>query len=264
MLTYMNNRMRIILSSLILFGNVALCGDLELYPFEPVIVSMPHQAIHLDLDYTTNVLITCPNLICLTNQISRGHLFAVTNGYSLFMLSDVRTNVFALPGLYEVSLGGTSTTVNVLEPTVTDSNVISFLNNTTIQQIVLNRGKEDLDDELKAKCLRIMTVSPLGRYSAYATAYLSIDGLYSSLKTIVGNSAAPDLNMIGSELVSLSVQGNILKWTILYNKGYAFGMRQDKQNAIVSFTALTNGVQHSIWSENAAALLQELEEQNPQ
>jgi hypothetical protein len=263
MLQYTNNRICTTLSSLILFVSTALGGGLELYPFEPVIVSIPHQASHLKLDYSTNVVITCQNTIRFTNQICRGNLFAVTNGYSMFMLFDVKTNVFALPGLYEVSLEGTLTTVNVLVPSVADSNVVPFLETTTIRQIILNRGKEELDDDLKAKCQQIMTVSPLGRYSAYATVYLSIDGLYSSLRAIVEDSVEPDLAKIGSEIVALPVPETNLRWTVLYNKGYAFGMRQEKQNAIDSFTTLTNGVQHSIWSENAAVLLQELKEQNP-
>ena len=104
-----------------------LCGTVDVYPYEPVAVSIPHQPAHLEMGYSAEVIIKCPNAVQITNQVSRVHFFGVTNGLSLFLLSISETPVFTDTGTHTVVLENTTNTVTVLTPVVADNAVIGSI-----------------------------------------------------------------------------------------------------------------------------------------
>jgi hypothetical protein len=232
-----------------------LGGTVEIYPYEPVVVSVPHQSAHLNAGYATNAVILCPNAAQITNQVYAGHFFGVTNGRSLFLLSAWEPNVFTTLGGYTVVLENVTNTVSVLAPAAQDATVVPLLDNMTLPRIVLNCGRADLDAGLKTVCQQIVARSPNGRYAPYADAYLAIDGFYSSMETLAETGQVPDFSALGAGLASHAVPANLAKWTVLYNKGCVYQVRRDKPNAVTTFTSLTNGIQYSVWTRNATMIL---------
>lgn len=227
----------------------------EIYLYEPVVLSIPYQTAHLESTYVTNMVITCPCAVQVTNQISSDDLFGVTNGMTMFFLSSLKTNMFTTSGLYSVVLGDVTNTVSVLAPTGADRNVVPFLDSATLLRIALNRGRCDLDAGLKTACERIMSLSPNGVFAPYAKTYLAIDAFYSSLVAQSERGTALNFSAIGVDLVSMAVPQDITKWALFYNRGCVYKMRKDKQNTLNTFVTLTNSIQYSAWTRNATMFL---------
>ena len=240
-----------------LYG-VARGSDVEVYPYQPVIIPVVYNTNHLSASFSTSVVITGPNQETLTNQITGMHLLGVSGTNSLFMLLNPQTNAFLSPGLYQVDFEGTTKTVEVLQTLDADTNIVKILNNMLLYKILLTLGHESLSDSTKSICQQIVTVSPQGEYSIYAKTYLAIDALYSELAVLYENYEKPNFDVIGNSVLALTAPANHLQWTLLYHKGYAYGMRQNTNNAISTFSALTNGIQHAIWTRNAELHLLEL------
>ena len=235
-----------------------LCGNVEVYPYEPVAVSIPHQPAHLEMDYGAEVTITRPGTAQITEQVSRVHFFGVTNGLSLFLLSALETSVFTNAGVYTVVLENTTSMVTVLTPVVADNAVIPFLDTMVLQKIITNCGRTDLEDGLKATCQQIIALSPNGKYAPYANAYLAIDEFYSTLETLDEVGMAFNPQTVGTNLATLVTPNNLAQWTVLYNKGCVYKTRLDLQNTRSTFTAVTNSIQHSIWTRNVTMILDAL------
>ena|GEM_PF-5969223 len=235
-----------------------LCGNVDIYPYEPVAVSIPHQPAHLEMNYSEEVTITRPGIAQITERVSRVHFFGVTNGLSLFLLSALETPVFTNTGVYTVVLENTTSTVTVLTPVVTDNAVIPLLDTMVLQKIITNSGRTGLEDGLKATCQQIKVLSPNGKYAPYADLYLAIDEFYSTLETIAEEGIAFNPNTVGTSLTALAIPDNLAKWTALYNKGEVYRTLLDLPNTRSTFTALTNSVQFSIWTRNATMILDEL------
>jgi lipoprotein signal peptidase len=242
----------------LLWASKGLCGRVEIYPYEPVVVSVPHQPVHLEIGYGAEVVIMFPNAMQTTNHVCRGHLFGVTNGLSMFLLSALETNVFVAFGTYTVILENETNTVAVLTPASPDSSVAPLLRNMTLSRIVTNCGRGDLDAELKTVCQQVIALAPNGKYATYANAYLAIDDFYASLDALYNSGMAPDLSAIGSSLIALPLPDNLAKWTVSYNKGCVYKMRNDQQNTFNTFTTLTNSIQYSVWTRNADMVLNAL------
>jgi len=234
------------------------CGNVEVYPYEPVAVSIPHQPAHLEAGYSAEVTIKCPNAVQITNQVSSVHLFGITNGLSLFLLSMLETSVFTNTGIHTVVLENTTNTVTVLTPIVADNAVIPLLDSMTLFKIITNNGRGGLEDGLKVTCQQIIALSPNGKYAPYANLYLAIDAFYSSLETFAETGMAFNPQNIGATLTALAIPDNLAKWTALYNKGEVYRTLLDLPNTRSTFTALTNSVQHSIWTRNATMILDAL------
>jgi hypothetical protein len=236
----------------------SLCGNVEVYPYEPVAVSIPHQPVHLETGYSAEVTITRTGTPPITEQVSSVHVFGVTNGLSLFLLSALETPVFTNAGVYSVTLENTTSTVTVLTPVVADNAVIPLLDNMTLLKIITNSGRIDLSDDLKITCQQIKALSPNGKYAPYANLYLAIDEFYSFLETIAEEGWAFNAQNVGTTLTALAIPDNLAKWTALYNKGEVYRTLLDLPNTRSTFTTLTNSVQHSIWTRNATMILDAL------
>jgi len=234
------------------------CGNVEVYPYEPVAVSIPHKPAHLETAYDAEVIITRPGIAPITNRVSSVHLFGVTNGLSLFLLSISETPVFTNTGIHTVVLENTTNTVTVLTPVVADNAVIPLLETATFFKIITNSGRTDLEDGLKATCQQIIALSPNGKYAPYANLYLATDEFYSSLETFAETGMAFNPQNVGATLTALAMPDNLAKWTTLYNKGCVYKTLLDLPNTRSTFTALTNSVQHSIWTRNATMILDTL------
>jgi hypothetical protein len=240
--------------------NVASAADVEIYPYQPVVISIPHNTNHLESTFFTEAIVTSPDGGKVTNQVERAHVIGVVSGHSIVALFNSNTNCFVAPGNYQVKIEESTKSISVLMPTGDDTNVVPILDDMTLYRIILTLGRESLSAEIKAKCEQILALSPTGQYSPYARAYLAIDALFSELAGMVEIGTEPDFSIIGNDIVSLSTPEGSLKWTVLYHKGYAFGMRQDAQSAINAFTTLTNDLKNSPWSGNAVEFLSELTE----
>lgn len=254
------NLLRVVLWGLVFCGGLqgATGADISIFPYEPVVLSVPHSTNHLAPDFSSEVVLTCPNQQQVTNQVTRMHLLGVSEGKSLFMLLDQATNYFVATGLYRGVLEGVTNTVTVLEPSGNDTTVMPILKNLTFYKILLTTGRESLDADSKATCQQIMADSPTGQFAIWAKTYLAIDALYSELSSMCDSGVTPNLATAGTQVVSLNMPTNDIRWTVLYHKGYAFGMRQATNEASAAFTTLVDGLQHSPWSKNAEKFLLEL------
>lgn len=252
--------MRLFLYGYIFCGGLhwAIGADITIYPYEPVVFSIPYSTNHLSLDFTSKVVITCPNQQKVTTQVTRGQLLGVSEGKSLFMLLDPTTNYFVTTGLYRAVLGEVTNTVTVLEPSGNDITVMPILKNHTLYKILLITGRESLEADTMVTCQQIMTDSPTGSYAIWAKSYLAIDALYSELSSMYDSGVTPNLATVGAQVVSLSIPTNEMRWAVLYHKGYAYGMRQATNEAAAAFTTLTDGLQYSPWSKNSYMFLLEL------
>ena len=246
------------ISALALSAVRGLCGTVEIYPHEPVAIPVPHQPAHLEAGYASMVVITRPDTETLTNQVSSAHIIGVTNGCSLFLLSALDAGEFAAQGNYTVVLEDTTNTVSVLAPAAPDNAIVPLLERTTLAKVVINCGRADLDDGLKAVCQQIIALSPNGRYAPYANAYLAIDEFHASLENLAEDGFAPNFNALGANLALMPLPANLTRWAVLYNKGCVYTTRLDQPNTLATFTALTNNIQHSIWTRNATMILNDL------
>jgi len=238
----------------------AFGSDVEVYPYEPVVVAIPHNAVHMDPSYLTDMIVTHPGGQVTTNQISRAHFLGVSAVNSLFLCMDAQTQLFTTPGGYQVNIEQTACSVVVMPVVGLDTNVVHILDSWMLPRVMLLCGRDIPSVDTKTKFQQILSLSPDGNYAKYAATYLAIDDLYGDLAAMYESATEPVFSSVGDMIVSLATPDGPLKWTVLYHKGYAYGMRQDKVNAINTFTTLTNCVQSCQWSENAEEFLVELAE----
>ncbi len=259
---WLEKRRRFLLFLILFLGfyEVSRGADVEVYPYQPVIMPVVHNTNHLSASFSTSIVITGPSQETLTNQITGMHLLGTSGTNSLFMLMNPQTNAFLSFGLYQVEFEGAAKSVEVLRPLGADTNIVKILDDFLLYKILLAMGRESLSDDTKAICQQIATVSPQGEYSIYARSYLAIDALYSELAALYENHEKPNFDAVGSDILALTVPTNNLQWTCLYHKGYAYGMRHNTNNAVTAFSSLTNGIQHARWIQNATLHILELTE----
>ncbi len=233
----------------------------DLLPFEPVIACVPHQSVHLDRNYSATAVITMPSGVIVSNAVGRLHLLGVSQESSLFLICNLPENPFLDAGSYNIRLEGINTSISILGATEEDASVVPLMRSDFLPRILLSTGFDVIANDLDLVCQQIRSIAPNGRYADYANIYLGIRDLKMQIKALCSTGNPASLADLGMDLTSLAIPEDKLKWPILFHKGHVYRMRKDKQNALNCFTSITNGIQHSIWSYNAAAFIKELEEQ---